>query len=348
MTTYIHILTSLESGGAQRVFLSFVSGTKKDRHIVYYLKGQNFFSSELQELGAEVQRIHGISSVLSAIKSAKSGGPTIIGWMYHACIFTVLFWLFGKGEKIIWSIHHGRLSPGDSLSAKFAARICALISSCVPAHIIYPSEASKIENQAVGFASGKNTHVVYNPVDDKYFRPPSSNRDVISFGFSGRNHPGKRYDMFLEAAMNACDYNKDVKVYIAGKGTNSNVVTNLINMRNLQENFHLYGQVSDLEEFYDRVSYFVSVSETETFGLTAVEAYARGCNIICSDIRAFREVLPVRGVTFLADPSVASLTELLITKSEEIPVSNDIKQVEVYTQRSFLSSFMNVINGELG
>lgn len=151
---------------------------------------------------------------------------------------------------------------------------------------------AKIERQ--------NVVVSYNGLSDEYFSPtldPKKNRDIDIFYLATfeerKNH--KALIMALDLIADHCN------VILLGRdlGTKPDIL-DLLKMRCQQHTVSLIESTDEqsLLDLYARTKLFVSPSLYEGFGMPLIEAKLRGCQVCCSDIPVFREVMAEDAVYF--------------------------------------------------
>jgi len=286
----VHLITSIESGGAQRVMYEYLKAAcHKEKHVVFYLKGAPFFRENLEKLNIDTYKVESITNILTLLSFVRNAG-IIKAWMYHACVVSSLLKLIMPKTRIVWSIHHGSIVKSDTISTKLFCNIASFFSSFVPAITIYPSLYCRNSHIKYGFNS-VNNEIVFNPVDlDKFKLSREPMHKKCSIGFCGRNHPNKRFDLFIESALKFCHHCDFVNFVVCGDGTSNSKVLEAVRAEGLSSRFVFLGELDDVSQFYRDVDIFTSLSETESFGLTLIEAYAAGCALVCTDIDVFREL----------------------------------------------------------
>lgn len=303
----VHLITSIESGGAQRVLYEYLKSSHgKQEQVVFYLKGPPFFKALFNELGVKVYKVNSFSKMVRFMSVVRKA-LFVKSWMYHACVSSALLKLINPKLNISWSIHHGQVEKGDSFSTRLFSKIAAHLSYIVPSAVIYPSEFCKKMHVADGY-SKNNTRVIYNPVNYGELITIGGKKSFHGeyIGFCGRNHPNKRYNLFLESAIEFCRENEFVKFIVCGDGTDNVETLKRIKDKKLNARFVFLGEVEDTSSFYRSVDVYTSLSSTESFGLTMIEAYAANCALVCTDIEAYREILKDTPV-FVLVPSVDSV-----------------------------------------
>lgn len=116
--------------------------------------------------------------------------------------------------------------------------------------------------------------------------PVGAERVILSVG---RLERYKRVDR----AIAALEYLPDnYRLVIAGEGAERPRLEQLVAARGLAGRVQLLGRVSDTElaRCYRQAQVALTFSEAESFGRTVVEGLTYGCQVVCSDIPAFRDL----------------------------------------------------------
>lgn len=157
-------------------------------------------------------------------------------------------------------------------------------------------------------------HCYYIPgvgVDTKKFLNPNDNRSVKKNAFAnnkkfiilsiGELNDNKNHQIIIKA-LNLLK-NKNIHYIICGIGENFDQLKNLAKRYNLENNVHLLGYRSDVNEICNISSVFAFPSKREGLGLAAIEAMASGLPIITSNVHGINDY-SVNGITgFSYSPS---------------------------------------------
>lgn len=185
------------------------------------------------------------------------------------------------------------------------------------AAIICPSET--VRRQFLEWAGedfAHRTHRMY----EAYVRPSNDFRDETSsstipaqseltIGCVGRIHRGKRIETAIEAVavLRARGTNVRLEVIGAHDGSDDGLayareLERLTTELGLGDSVAFLGYMSsaELEDALRRLSVLVLTSESESFGMVLMEAWAQGVPTVCSDIPACREITELSGGGLLA------------------------------------------------
>ena len=167
----------------------------------------------------------------------------------------------------------------------------------------------------------KNIVLIENGMDYKFFSGAKNKAKPNTFIYVGRISKNKRVDLLIEAIAIVQHKIPNVKLTIAGEDF-ENLLPNLkkmVNEKNLQKNvLFAVGKFSpeEVRAFYASSEFFVSASQYEGFGISAIEAMASGCVPILNDIDSFRDFIKRSGAGFIANfenPEAAAKTILNAT-----------------------------------
>lgn len=167
----------------------------------------------------------------------------------------------------------------------------------------------------------KSDQVAWLGVDKEFsekalMSPSLKNANNGKILFAGRLVKGKRVDVLIEAFTQLYKKNSKLSLIVAGDGPLKEKFENQAKQKKI--NIQFLGQVKHSEMFsiYRDSEIFISLNETEPFGLTFIEALMCGCKIIC----------PKTGgqVEFLCDyPDRVKFANLNDTES----ISNSIEEL---------------------
>ena len=143
--------------------------------------------------------------------------------------------------------------------------------------------------------------VIPNGVEAEWFAdafdlPKGPTKTILTVG---RLHPGKGQQVFLNAAAIVHARLPDTKFVIAGEEYRTSLedlnfrqaLMDLAQRLGIANCVEFVGYTAELRELYDRASVVVVPSFEETFGLTAVEAMARGRPVVASRIPGVTELV---------------------------------------------------------
>ena len=119
-----------------------------------------------------------------------------------------------------------------------------------------------------------------------------SKRDFIAI-FVGRIAEEKNVPFLIEVTENIIKEKPNFKLLIIGDGPDKENYENMVKERNLEENIIFTGKVAweAIPIYYQLGDVFVSASQSETQGLTIIEAMAASLPALCIDDESFRNTV---------------------------------------------------------
>ena len=113
--------------------------------------------------------------------------------------------------------------------------------------------------------------------------PPSHGRDPLIIA-AGRVVPVKRFENLVHAFARLADDWPDWNVRIYGKGSSFNRLRELVHEYRLSDRIRLMGANPAMGDEWTKGSIAVSTSDSESFGMTIVEAMRAGVPVISTDL----------------------------------------------------------------
>lgn len=332
----LHIINTLEHGGAQSVLLQLAKGlnAEKNSQAVIILKQQNQLSVKFEALNIPVKFIHPIN-LFKLIKTIRAYQPDLIQtWLYHSDLIGCLVKFFNWRVPLIWGVHH----TTDNLktlkpTTAWIVRILALLSNWIPNQIICCSESAYQTHLALGYSKEKMV-VIPNGVDTSYFQPNSSASDLIKkelgleekvclIGMFARYHPQKDFQTLIHAAKNLLQKNSRIHFVLAGAGVDSSnqELMGWVKSENLQNHFHLLGNRNDMPTLIAAMKVItLTSSHGEAMPQILTEAMACGVPCVATNIGDVKKIISETGFVVEAKQP-ASLAEawqkLIELKDEE-------------------------------
>lgn len=306
MSLVLHVITSLDRGGAETVlyrFLLNVKDTTGQRHVVISLRGRGYYGEKLEALGIPVYTLEmwgGVDlpgALFKLVKLMRSLCPTIVQtWLYHADLMGGLAAQFCGRPPVVWGVHTVKLDPSSSLLTKVIRQVCAWASGWLPTRIVCVARTAVESHSSLGYIRDKML-VVPNGFDipdvDALWSESRSLRSSIGFeehhqvvGCVGRFHPDKDYPNFLRAARLLKEKNPYVRFLLVGKSLSSTneALNSWIYDAGLQGCVVMLGERNDISTCLLAMDVFCLPSKTEAFPLVLGEAMAVARPVVTTDV----------------------------------------------------------------
>ena len=149
----------------------------------------------------------------------------------------------------------------------------------------------------------RNVYIVPTGIDvEKFYREKNKNisipisrnnlgikEDDFVILFVGRVAQEKNLELLLTAMKGLVNVSNKIKLLVVGDGPDLEKYKNFTAKHNLEENIVFTGKVpwNKVNEFYIISDVFATASQTETQGLTVIEAMAASLPVVCIDDESF-------------------------------------------------------------
>lgn len=347
MHSVIHVITTLEMGGAEKQLLILASAQAKSgrRVRVCYLKGKPELESEFRARGIEVIHLlanKSFSSQLYLFRQIDCDANEIVH--AHLPQAELLVALSEYRRKIVVSRHNAEpfwpnkprlISNALSRFVSFRAEKVIAISNAVKDFVI--------ERGEVGL--GINVAVVYYGYEPE-ISTRAQRKSSLVFGTISRLTEQKDLPTMLEAFAIFAHKYPDASLQIVGEGTLKSQLEKQILRLGIQSNVKLMGRTSEISTFLDSLDVFLLTSRYEGFGMVLLEAISRSVPIIASNNNAVIEVLgkdspslfPISDIRELADKMV----RLQDIDFKKVIISSNQNRLGEFSTRKMLQSLDSI------
>lgn len=302
MKNVLHVIDTLDIGGAEKIAVGIVNGLHQYQHHIAYLSGKNLLKDSLPA-GCKLipLNFHSKMDTWRCVKQLRRYirenqievvhshlvMATLIGRM--ACPRNVK--MFNHIQSIVGARFFGKGKYLQRLTEKFFYK--------KRHHLIVVSEEVLQDYDHYIGIKGEVT-ILPNFVDDKFFAtgPKLSNfSDKLRLVTVGNLKPAKNYHYLVEAFQHLP---KTVQLDIYGDGPQKNELQELIGKKGLS-NIKLCGSRNDVYTILPGYDLFVMSSKVEGHPVALVEAMASGLPAIVSDIKVLREATNGKAMYFDLD-----------------------------------------------
>lgn len=348
----LHIITSLESGGAQTSLhrLLRFSGSNVDNYLIVLKEENDFYDlSILNKNRILFLDIKSIYSLLIGLKKSilfifKNNINILHSWLPHSDIFASFIKFFLPTKKIIWSIRFSELNRKNTkITTLIIIEILKYLSFIIPSAIVFCSKRALDFYSKKGFNKKKLT-LIYNAVDSNFMKTKDINEfekkndELFTFGTLSRYHPIKDHVTLFEAfALLPSKLRKRIKLFLAGKGLDKEnlELINLINKYIPDIKVELYGEIKNVNKYLLSLNIFTLSSLSEGFPNVLAESMALGVPCISTDagdaykiIGKYGWVVPIKNSIKFSE-AILSAYKLSSQEIEELSF-NAKKRIELY------------------
>jgi len=314
MKRVVHVITGLETGGAERMLVNFLrSAEGVVDHSVISLTSRGMLAEEIEDLGIAVDTLNmrrghtGLEDWWKLYRGfhARVTKENIVhGWMYHANMAAVMS---GHRGPIIWSIHHALHDMGgETVQLKRILRLLKVAAIRARA-IVYCSHVSAKQHEEFGFPTIK-TRVIPNGIDCELYVKDRNSReetrkeleideDAFVIGHVGRYHPVKDHDTLLKAAAGLKDRIPGVVIVMVGNRVdwgNQSLVRRVEEM-NLKSSVRMIGLRKDIHRVINAMDVLTLTSKSEAFPNVLCEAMACGVPCVATEVGDAAEIVGTTG-----------------------------------------------------
>lgn len=334
----LHIITGLERGGAEGVLARLVSGDTRHAHHVISLTGAGVHGAVLAGMGVPVDTLdmprgrvtlRGLARLRRLVCRVR---PDVVQtWMYHADLIGGVVARLAGLKPVVWGLRNAYLDPRTiSASTRAVARLCAVVSSRVPARIVSCSAAGAASHVALGYDAGRMI-VIPNGYDVETLAPDPGGRlrvrgewavapDTPLVGMMARWDPQKDHATLVAAIARLTDGPaRECSFVLVGDGMDEGNVAlgALMDEHGVRSRVRLAGPRRDVRAVMSALDVHVLSSAGEAFPNVVAEAMACGTPCVVTDVGDAARivgdtgwVVPPRAPAALAGAIGAAVAEL--------------------------------------
>lgn len=299
----IHLITTLERGGAEKQLLILVEeqvNQNLDIEVIY-LKGKPDLKQEFEQLGVKVSDFVANKKFISQVIILKKYFRDYSGLVNtHLPRAEVIAFLTVNKKRYVISRHnHEQFWPSaPKLVSVLLSRIVVSraaggisISRTLKEYLIKNREISKKFPMRViyyGFSRKSESDPDQTSHKSRIF---TQINDSFKIGIISRLVPGKDYPTLFKALQRALERYKKIDLYIVGDGNQREELFLLAKTLGIHRNVFWLGKIDGVSKFLSELDLFVFTSKGEGFGLVVLEAMLASKPILAANNSAIPEVL---------------------------------------------------------
>ena len=306
MMRVAHVITGLDTGGAERALYSLLSHTDRSRddHHVVSLTTTGEIGPLIAGLGIPVEAMRmnkgagAVRGMIRLIALLRRVRPDLVQtWMYHADLLGGAAARMAGVNAVAWGVRNANLNPAaNSRSTLIAARCCAALSNALPKVIIACSRRSAEIHARFGYRADR-FRVIPNGCDTKVFVPhPAAARrlrDALGIaqhtrvlGMIARFDPQKDHAALLQALALLKARGTSFCCLLAGSGMDAGNATlrDSIRKNRVEEDVLLLGPRTDIPDIMNALDLHLLSSRGEAFPNVLAEAMACGTPCVTTDV----------------------------------------------------------------
>jgi glycosyltransferase involved in cell wall biosynthesis len=296
MATILHLITGLETGGAEHMLARLAVSMHQDRHrsVVVSMTGPGTVGPPLASAGIELYSLdvrrgfpdpRGVTRLARILRQVR---PTILQtWLYHADLCGLIARQLAPDCRLFWNIQCTESSGTDVVR-----RLLAWCSP-VPDVVIVNSLTGKRLHEQFGYRPKRWEHIP-NGCDTSVFRFDAEARrrlrselgipkGAVAIGLSARYHPMKDHANFLAAAARLAAIRPEAAFVLAGAGTevSNKPLADAIAAHGLEGRIRLLGERHDMAAVYSAFD-IATLSSAFGEGCPNVLGEAMSCGVPCA------------------------------------------------------------------
>ena len=348
----LHIITSLELGGAEKLLLDLIPAQKKQGMEVELLvldtKNEKFLE-EYKKRGVKIYTLKAndkfsLRNPFEISKIVKENKIDIVhAHLVHAQIWTSVAKYLNKKVVYITTEH----STHNRRREKWIYKILDKFIYSSYDKVIAISEATARELMKWVGLNIKKIEIIPNGVSLRAFMGKPKERKGNNLIMVSRFHSSKDH-LTVVRAMEKLP--KNYTLTFVGEGETQEAVKREVLMLNLNDRVQFLGYSNSIPALLKRSDIAIQSSNFEGFGLSALEAMAAGTPIVASDVEGLANVVGDSGLLFkLGDVNdlVKKIMSLEDQKYYFEKSKAGIKNSLIYSIEGTAKKYINIYKEEL-
>lgn len=291
----LHIITSLNFGGAENTLFRLISKDNKNIHIIIVLTSGGYFykklikQNKIYDLKLKKINIFSYLNVFYIFKVFYYEKPDVVQtWMYHSDLIGGIFAKIFGIKKIFWNVRNSNLNKKwSNLITLMVFKINAFLSSFIPNKIICCSQKAINFHVNNGYIK-KKFFLIHNGFDYKNFsfNIKKIDKRTNSFVVIARWDPQKDHQTLLNSFYILNRKCKEWKLYMYGKNINyQNIkLLKILKEKNLLKKVFLKNITKKVDIVFKKFDYSVlSSAGNEGFPNVVAESMLSGTPVIATD-----------------------------------------------------------------
>ena len=352
MRPVIHVITTIEMGGAEKQLLILATAqAKSGRKVrVCYLKGRPELVNEFEDGGIEILDHLANKNFLVQLyllRKILSGSNELIH--AHLPQAELLAALAGFRHKLLVTRHNSE--PFWPRKPRVVSNLLSRLVSSRAGTVVAISNAVKqylIQRGEIG--PRVKVVVVYYGFSSSILKRPIRESGLI-FGTISRLTEQKDLPTMLRAFAKFSASHPDSKLNIVGEGHLRANLEKLTYDLEIQSKVSWLGRTSAIDSFLDSLDVFLLTSLYEGFGMVLLEAISRSVPIIASNNNAVTEVLGKDSPSLFWIGDVGELAERMNQIQDpdfrENLLASNLKRIEEFSIPKMLSSLDSIYSNTI-
>ncbi|MDE6311922.1 MAG: glycosyltransferase [Muribaculaceae bacterium] len=342
----LHVITSLHTGGAERLMVDLLPRLKERGiavDLLLFNGTRTPFREDIEARGIKVidfGQKNNVYNPLNILRLRKyvSNYDIIHTHNYSPQIFTI-FSLFGKKTKLVTTEHSG---SNRRRAHRWFAHIDRWMYNKYDRVICI---ADKTLNNIIDFIGKGNDNmtVINNGIDTSRFinATPSDALETIAPGSKKVIMvAGFRWEKDQDTLIASLEHLPDTfHLFLVGDGIRRNELEKVASDKRLSERIHFLGVRTDIPQLLRAADYIVMSSHFEGLSLSSVEGLCSGKPFLASDVDGLREITHGAGILF-PHSDAQTLADIILNLENNPKQYNEVSQKCVDRGRQYDISTM--------
>jgi glycosyltransferase involved in cell wall biosynthesis len=339
----LYIVERLNIGGMEQISTQLASCLNSGNFSteMYCLSAGGPFAERLRKLGIPVtifsyHRYLLPWNIASLARHIRRGNFQIIHTHTYSAGMLGRIAGFCAGVPVIIHHHHSTAKEFEWWRQRLLERF---VTRCMTDKVITVSDAAKHFLLSYGFGTDNKISVIYNGVEESFAAPSGQtmeirtrfnidNKKVIVTTASLTSHKG--HTILIEALTSVIKQFPDTCCIFLGDGIERSALEIQARDSGISKHVIFAGVQHDIRPFLEVANLFVLPSLRESMGIAIVEAMAKKCAVVASNIDGIPEVVVDTVTGLLAIPGSPSDFALKITTLLGDPVRTRLMGEEGY------------------
>ncbi len=315
MTTVLHLITSLRTGGAERMLEKLVTRDRSVRHIVVAMAGTDPIGPRMAAAGIELIDLGmtlgrpSVMALLRLVRILRAKRPDIVQtWLYHADLLGLVGARLAGVPRLIWTLRCSNIdfSQYNVLTGRIV-RLLARLSG-IPDLVLANSQVGMAAHMGLGYRPRAQA-VVPNGFDTELFRPDVTaaarlratlglDAGARVIGMAARFDPQKDHATLLDAMALVATTHHSARLVLLGRGCDAaGELFGMVQARGLADRVVLAGERADMDRILPGLEVAcLSSAFGEGFPNFLGEAMACGIACIATDVGDARDIVGAAGL----------------------------------------------------
>jgi glycosyltransferase involved in cell wall biosynthesis len=340
----LHIIDSLDYGGAERLLISYIPLLTEHKHIIVTLNGPNVFDQDNYEyiqLNNKVPATF-FKTVRTFRKIIKKNRVEIVH--SHSYWTNIIARIATPSNVKLFNHYH--FADYETKKDERMVRMMIIIDKILKHKSLTRLAVSQFLSCVLirTFPKG-NIKVIPNFISciPSEKRRIDNNTRVLKVIAIGTCKSEKNYKIILEAFNKLKD--EPIEIDIIGGGPYLNFFRSEVKRLGLSK-VNFLGPASDVRERLASYDLFLSASISESFGIAVLESVCAHLPLLLSEIPAFKEIAP-NGACFFNPFDKEDLIHKLksfVGRNGNIDYADYERTIQKYSSQSYLSILRNLYN----